>query len=270
MPDITTGGDRVYIVGYSTVADANQTLLTCTDVDAVDQPVLYYNASRELELQVGGETVWTSAEPIPYVPAPSYEFRLYVDSTEAIVRVAVTPYGTLNWVTDSGSWPLPDAAEMASWTEAGGSLYAISVKTGDDAVPVFPATDPGPAGDGGGDGPTSLGPLHPFGEDAVFQRRVQIGTDGGGNPIYDWVDQVTLLGCAFDPGGSVEPAPAGALDRIITTPTLYTPYGSGVIGSDRCTLRGILYEVEGHARAFRNPMSGHGAGDVISLKLVEG
>lgn len=93
--------------------------------------------------------------------------------------------------------------------------------------------------------------------------------DEMGDRIDSWgpAEQVGIF--EFDPGGSVQPALPGH-DRVITTPTIYLPYGCPFEPRDRCEIQGALYEVEGHPARWKHRNAGREIADVVKLKRVEG
>jgi head-tail adaptor len=112
-------------------------------------------------------------------------------------------------------------------------------------------------------------PRHPGGVTAVVQRYTAGADDAHGNPVGSWVDYAILHGCAFDPGSTSEPRIAGQ-DRVIVEPALYAAYDSPVESLDRIIVEALVFEVEGVARRWQNPMSGRKLGCVITLRHVDG
>ena len=92
--------------------------------------------------------------------------------------------------------------------------------------------------------------------------------DTHGNPVRAWGTPVDVGVYAFDPGSASEPREPGA-DRVIVSPTIYTPPDAVFGADDRVTARGILYDVEGITREWRHP-DGTSKGNVITLRRVEG
>lgn len=88
---------------------------------------------------------------------------------------------------------------------------------------------------------------------------------------WDDPDALPILGCAFDPGTSSEPAAVGR-DAVTSQPSAYVDYDSDVLPGDRIRreLTGRTYEVDGEPGAYRNPFTGWEAGMVIKLKAVSG
>ncbi|QAB17130.1 hypothetical protein Leucomu_03615 [Leucobacter muris] len=95
------------------------------------------------------------------------------------------------------------------------------------------------------------------------------GTDELGDPVESWGPPESVGIYEFSPGGSIEP-PTPGHDRVITTPTLYLPYGCPFKPRDRCEIDGGTYEVEGWPARWKHRRTGRTFGDTVNLKLVEG
>lgn len=94
--------------------------------------------------------------------------------------------------------------------------------------------------------------------------------DAHGNETETWGPAVELVGrYGFDPGSSSEPRLAGQ-DRVIVEPTLYGPFDMPFVPRDRAIVRGVVYEVEGETRRWRNMFSNREPGAVVSLRRVDG
>lgn len=98
---------------------------------------------------------------------------------------------------------------------------------------------------------------------------VGLAEDAYGNETESYGAPVTLYGFGFDPGSSSEPRQPG-MDRVIVEPTLYGPFDMPFLPRDRVLVRGLLYEVEGEVRQWRNFYSNREAGGVVSLRRVDG
>lgn len=94
-------------------------------------------------------------------------------------------------------------------------------------------------------------------------------TDSMGNEIESWGPAEDVGIYEFDPGGSTEP-PLPGHDRVITTPTLYLPYGCPFRPHDKCVIGGNVYTVEGHPATWKHRRTGREVADVVKLKRVEG
>ena len=93
--------------------------------------------------------------------------------------------------------------------------------------------------------------------------------DAYGNDTEGFADPVALTGFGFDPGSTSEPRLPGQ-DRVIVEPTLYGPFSMPFKPQDRVVVRGVVYEVEGVVRQWRNMFSNREAGAVVSLRRVDG
>ena len=108
----------------------------------------------------------------------------------------------------------------------------------------------------------------------VARLRAPLAADpySGEATARDWASaaSVSIVGCAIDPGGSSETRTVNR-EQITTTPTLYAPYGSDVLPSDRITdPAGKTWEVDGYGGQWRSPFTGTEFGDAFPLRLVEG
>lgn len=121
-----------------------------------------------------------------------------------------------------------------------------------------------------GTGPS--GNAFPYG-DTVTRLRPTAAIDpySGEATDADWTDPDVLdvPGCAFDPGGSSEPAEVGR-GSVTTSPTLYAPTEADIRASDRVVVRGRTWQVDGDPALWMHPMTGWAAGLVVNLKGVEG
>lgn len=99
-------------------------------------------------------------------------------------------------------------------------------------------------------------------------------TPGPKDKMGDKVDAWNPLGeevgiFEFDPGGSSEPEIPGH-DRVITTPTLYLPYGCPLKQNDKVQVGLDVFRVVGHPARWKHRRTGREVGDVVKLKRVEG
>lgn len=92
--------------------------------------------------------------------------------------------------------------------------------------------------------------------------------DGDGDLVEVWGDPERLGIFSFDPGGSQEPVIAGQ-QRVVTTPTIFMPFGSPFLPFDKCVARGRTYQVEGEPAQWVHPTDGPKV-DVVHLKRVDG
>lgn len=111
--------------------------------------------------------------------------------------------------------------------------------------------------------------MFPFGEPVTVQARVVGSEDSHGNPIETFADPVTVDGCAFDPGGSVETLEPGR-EAVVTRPRVFVPVGTVVTARSLMTVRGLLYRVDGDPADYRNPFTGWQPGIVVNLERAEG
>lgn len=80
---------------------------------------------------------------------------------------------------------------------------------------------------------------------------------------------LTIAGCAVDPGQSSE-TPTVNREAVSTTPTLYAPYGSGVLAGDRIVAASGTWDVDGHGAAWSSPFTGWQPGSVFPLRRTDG
>jgi hypothetical protein len=109
--------------------------------------------------------------------------------------------------------------------------------------------------------------MFPFGETVVLHSRTLTGQDVLGNDIYTSAD-ISYGGCAFSSGGSIELLQGQ--DLVTTQPTVCLPVGVTVKTTDRVTVRGDLYEVDGSPNADTNPFTGWQPGVIVKLQRVTG
>lgn len=98
---------------------------------------------------------------------------------------------------------------------------------------------------------------------------VGLAEDVYGNETASYGAAVVLLGFGFDPGSTSEPRQPG-MGRVIVEPTLYGPFNMPFQSRDRVVVRGLLYEVDGVVRQWRNYYSNREAGGVVNLRRVDG
>lgn len=114
--------------------------------------------------------------------------------------------------------------------------------------------------------------MFPYGETVIRQRATIVVDPYSGEPgDTDWTNLsvLTIVGCAFDPGGSLEPTEQGRTS-VITQPTVYAPPGSDVLAGDRLVVRGRTWDVDGDPADWRSPFTGWEPGMVIKVKAVTG
>lgn len=111
--------------------------------------------------------------------------------------------------------------------------------------------------------------MFPFGEPVIFEASVLGSEDAHGNPTTSWAAPVTVEGCAFDPGGSVESVEPGR-NAVVTNPRVFVPAGTVVGSRDRVTVRGLVFVVDGDPAVWRSPFTGWAPGVVVNLERVGG
>ncbi|WP_156174967.1 hypothetical protein [Leucobacter sp. Ag1] len=91
--------------------------------------------------------------------------------------------------------------------------------------------------------------------------------DSHNKPVTGWGpdEQIGIFG--FDPGSSTVVQPGR--EAVVTTPTLYGPFGMPFKHGDACTVRGELYLVEGEPAAWKHPRYGE-IGTVVHLRRADG
>jgi hypothetical protein len=110
----------------------------------------------------------------------------------------------------------------------------------------------------------------PFGEVVLFEAQVVGAEDAHGNPVESFAAPVSVPGWGFDPGGSVERFDPGR-DPVITNPRLFRKSNDFVPGArDRCTVRGLLFVVDGDPAVWQSPFTGWQPGVVVGLERVSG
>ena len=111
--------------------------------------------------------------------------------------------------------------------------------------------------------------MFPFGESVQIEARVVGGEDSHGNPVETFSPAVTVEGCAFDPGGSVETMEPGR-EAVVSSPRIFAPSGTVVTRRSRVQVRGENYVVDGDPADWRNPFTGWMPGVVITLEKADG
>lgn len=93
--------------------------------------------------------------------------------------------------------------------------------------------------------------------------------DAHGNTREEWGAPETVGIYAFNPGVTNDVELAGH-DRDLQRPSLYVPSDVVLGARDRVTARGLLYEVDGDTKVFRNPYGELMDGNQVDLKRWEG
>ena len=94
------------------------------------------------------------------------------------------------------------------------------------------------------------------------------GFDAQGSPLVAADSTFTVLDVAVEPAGTSEDPQSMGL-WVLTGFTLYLPYGTVLLPSDRLEVRGVSgWQVVGDTSAsgWRNPFTGGEKGSVVSVK----
>lgn len=110
--------------------------------------------------------------------------------------------------------------------------------------------------------------IFPYGQPVDLLTRTVTGQDSDGNDVWG-TTTTTIVGCAFDPGGSTE-LQQGSRDTVTTRPTVFLPAGTVVGAVDRVTVAGRTFEVDGTPLYYSNPFTGYTPGPVITLTRITG
>jgi len=103
-----------------------------------------------------------------------------------------------------------------------------------------------------------------FGETVTVIRQTE-------NNRGDWTPGETFRveGCAVWPTTSTETV-EGGMDIVVLGLTLLMPPYSDVLSTDKITVRGILYTVNGEPGIHKSPLTGTRAGIEVQLKAQTG
>lgn len=108
----------------------------------------------------------------------------------------------------------------------------------------------------------------PYGTTVTLVRRVLLpAKDAYGNDQWS-TTQTPLTGCAVWPTGSVERQQGQ--DVVTTGLTALLPAGTVVAATDKVTVAGLDYEVDGDPARFTDPFSNFDPGVEVRLKRVTG
>lgn len=104
----------------------------------------------------------------------------------------------------------------------------------------------------------------------VTRLRATTTTDGHGNVNRAWGSAVatTINGCAFAPSASSEDNSNRAL--VEADAILYVPSGTDLVSTDRVTVRGTTYDVDGQPEDWRSPYTTRRPGIAVPLRVVDG
>ena len=110
----------------------------------------------------------------------------------------------------------------------------------------------------------------PTGETVSFEVLSVGAVDAHGNPVESYATPVSVDGWAFDAGGTVEQFGPGR-DAVISSPRLLRGSDDFVPSSrDRCTVRGVVFEVDGDPGVWRSPFTSWIPGISVPLRRVSG
>jgi len=106
-----------------------------------------------------------------------------------------------------------------------------------------------------------------IGETVTILRRAETGRDAHGNPIWGETE-IPVPRCAVWPTGSTEQIQGQ--DQTSENLTVWMPYGTEVRETDRCRVRGLVYDVQGVPSSWASPFTGTRAGVEVRLTRVRG
>lgn len=95
------------------------------------------------------------------------------------------------------------------------------------------------------------------------------GLDEYGDPIAGEPTSATLDGCSVAPRLSTEVSAPGR-EAVLQGLTLYAPYGTDIEHTDRVTVDGVPYEVDGEPGSWKSPFDGWEAGVSVALRRAAG
>jgi hypothetical protein len=105
-----------------------------------------------------------------------------------------------------------------------------------------------------------------FGRTVTLTARTRAGLDADGNDVFADA-QRTVDGCVIWPRSSTETL--NAQDTVIVGLSLWLPAGTAISATDRVTIDGLTYEVEGEPGTFGpSPFTGTTAGILVALTRV--
>lgn len=105
---------------------------------------------------------------------------------------------------------------------------------------------------------------HPYGQTITVLRDVAGGVDEWGDPATASITRSDIAGCAIAPRYSSEPDALGR-NGVIVGLTVFAPYGTDILFSDRIEIAGTVYLIEGSPENWLNPFTGSTPGMEISL-----
>lgn len=108
-----------------------------------------------------------------------------------------------------------------------------------------------------------------FGESVTHIRKVLIGRNAHGQPIYEDQVQPPIYGASLQGIDTTEPNDAMSF-RVTTDMILYVPPNTAVLALDKMTVRGKTYEVQGEAVGQVSAYTGTRAHLPVKLKRITG
>lgn len=109
----------------------------------------------------------------------------------------------------------------------------------------------------------------PRGTTITVLRDFPGGFDEYGDPITSTTTRTDIAGCAIAPRYSSEPNAPGR-NGVIVGLTIFAPYGSNILFTDRIEIAGVVYLVEGSPENWKNPFTGSTPGMEIAVKRAVG
>lgn len=109
----------------------------------------------------------------------------------------------------------------------------------------------------------------PHGTTVTVLRDSPGGFDAYGDPITSTTAETNIPNCAVAPRFSTEPTERGR-QGVIVGLTVYAPFGSDVLFTDRLEIAGVEYVIEGTPGSWSNPFTGSTPGMEIAVKRAVG
>ena len=108
-----------------------------------------------------------------------------------------------------------------------------------------------------------------FGTTITVLRDVAGSVDAYGDPSTASTTRIDIAGCGVAPRYSTEPNTLGR-NGVIVGLTIFAPYGSDILFTDRIEIAGVSYLVEGSPENWKNPFTGSTPGMEIAVKRAVG
>ena len=109
----------------------------------------------------------------------------------------------------------------------------------------------------------------PHGQTVTVLRSSPGGFDAYGDPITSTTTETDIGGCAVADGDSYEPTARGR-EGVVVDKTLYAPFGSDILFTDRIISDGVEYRIEGSPALWQQPMTGTRFGMTVALVRAVG